>query len=81
MFRKLVAPALIAAAGGIVLAIAIVVFAPGARMYAPLPLLIPFAVALSARRQSADVERHRSAFDAYAFREIVRMQRKRVEGW
>jgi hypothetical protein len=81
MIRKLVAPASVAAIGGIVLAIAIVAFAPSARMYAPLPLLIPFGLALSAWRQSADDERYRSAFDAYAFREIVRMQRKRVEGW
>jgi hypothetical protein len=81
MIRKLVAPASIAAIGGIVLAIALVAFAPSARMYAPLPLLIPFAVALVGWRQSADDERRRSAYEAYAFREIVRMQRKRVEGW
>jgi hypothetical protein len=81
MFRKLVAPASVAAIGGIVLAIALVAFVPSARLYAPLPLLIPFAVALVSWRQSADDERHRSAFDNYAFREITRMQRKRVEGW
>jgi len=81
MFRKLVAPTSVAAIGGIVLAIALVSFAPSARMYAPLPLLIPFAVALASWRQSADDERHRSAYEAYAFREIVRMQRKRVDGW
>jgi hypothetical protein len=81
MIRKLVAPASVAAIGGIVLAIAFVAFAPSLRMYAPLPLLIPVGIALASWRQSASDERHRSAFDAYAFREIVRMQRKRVDGW
>jgi hypothetical protein len=81
MIRKLISPASVAAIGGIVLAIALVVFAPSARLYAPLALLIPCGIALSAWRQSADEERHRSAFDTYAFREITRMQRKRVEGW
>ena len=60
MFRKLVAPASVAAIGAVVLAIALVAFAPSARMYAPVPLLIPFAIALAGWRQSADEERHRS---------------------
>src|SRR5207248_1772542 len=81
MIRKLLAPAAIAAIGGLVLAAAIYALAPSARLYAPLALLIPVGTVFAAWRQSADVVRHRSAYENYAFREIVRMKRKRVDGW
>jgi hypothetical protein len=81
MFSKPNLLALAAAAGGIALGIAVFAAAPTARPYAPLALLLPLGALVSMWRQSSVESRARSAYDAYAFREIIRMKRKRVEGW
>jgi hypothetical protein len=73
--------ALAAAIGGIVLGIAVFAAAPAARAYAPLALLLPLGALVSVWRHSSDESRLRNICDAYAFREIIRMKRKRVEGW
>jgi hypothetical protein len=81
MSRKLSAPIVASALGGLGIAVALFFTVPGALPYAPLALLLPVGMVLASWRQSADESRVRSAYENYAFREIVRMKRKRVEGW
>lgn len=81
MFSKQNLIALAAAVGGIALGVAVFAAAPAARAYAPLALLLPLGALVSMWRQSSDESRLRNVYDAYAYREIIRMKRKRVEGW
>jgi hypothetical protein len=81
MSRKLSAPVIAAAIGALAVTVALYFAAPAARLYAPLTLLIPVGMVFASWRQSAGEMRVRSAYENYAFREIVRMKRKRVDGW
>jgi hypothetical protein len=81
MIRRLSAPVIAAALGGLVIAAGLYALGPGPRLFSPLALLIPVSIGFVSWRQSAGESRRRSAYDNYAFREIVRMKRKRVEGW
>ena len=81
MIRRYSASVAALAILGLALAVALYFAAPAARIYSPVALLIPAGMVLYSWRQSAGESRRRSAYDNYAFREIVRMKRKRVEGW
>jgi O-antigen/teichoic acid export membrane protein len=81
MIRRLSASVAALAILGLALAVALYFAAPAARIYSPIALLIPIGMVFYSWRQSAGESRRRSVYDDYAFREIVRMKRKRVEGW